>query len=209
MSSMSSARVLGLVALAVFAASAATAAPPGPAAARAPVAAPVGVLKPWIVDAKTSTLGFSATQTGKAFKGAFQKFSPVILFDPANLAASSIKVTVDMASARTGDGQRDAALPTPDWFDAKKFPQAKFVSTKIVAKGQGAYEAVGTLTIRDVSLPLTLPFALTITGDKAAAKGAVTLQRQKFGVGKGDFATDEWVGFDVAVSYVINAVRAK
>lgn len=169
--------------------------------------APAG--KPWVVDSKTSVLEFSATQTGKPFKGKFQKFTPVIVFDPANLPGSTIKVIVDVATAKTGDGQRDAAMPTPDWFDAKKFPQAKFVSTKIVAKGQGAYEAIGALTIRDVTIPLTLPFQLMMTGDKATAKGSVTLQRQKFGIGRGEFATDEWVGFDVAVSYAINAARPK
>lgn len=180
-----------------------------PATAAAATQKPVAAGKPWVVDAKTSTLSFSATQTGKTFKGSFRKFTPVIVFDPANLAGSSIAVTVDMASARTGDAQRDSALPTSDWFDARKFPQAKFVSKSITAKGPGAYEAVGTLTIRDVTLPLTLPFTLSIAGDKAAAKGAVTVQRQKFGVGRGDFATDEWVGFDVAVSFAVNATRAK
>lgn len=181
-----------------------------PAQTAAPIAAAKNVAaKAWVVDAKTSALGFSGVQTGKAFKGNFQKFTPTIIFDPNNLAASSITVTVDMASARTGDGQRDAALPTPDWFDVKKFPQAKFSAAKIVSKGQGAYEASGVLTIRDVTMPLTLPFTLTITGDKATAKGAVTLQRQKFGVGKGAFATDEWVAFDVGVSFTINAVRPK
>lgn len=199
---------LALAALATFSvAEAAFAAPTQGASAQAQTPAPAG--KPWVIDSKTSALEFSATQTGKAFKGKFQKFTPVIVFDPANLPGSTIKVTVDVATAKTGDGQRDAALPTPDWFDAKKFPQAKFVSTKIVAKGQGAYEAIGALTIRDVTMPLTLPFQLTMTGDKATAKGSVTLQRQKFGIGRGEFATDEWVGFDVAVSYAINAARPK
>lgn len=181
-------------------------------AVAAPTAAaqsPTVAGKPWTVDAKASSLAFTATQTGKPFKGQFQKFAPVIVFDPSNLAGSSIAVAVDIASARTGDGQRDSALPSPDWFDAKKFPQAKFVSNKITSKGQGAYEAIGTLTIRDVTLPLTVPFSLTITGDKALAKGRVTLQRQKFGIGRGEFATDEWVGFDVAVDYTINAAKAK
>ncbi len=198
---------LALAAFAAFAAAETAFASPAPAPVST-VQKPAAAGKPWVVDAKTSTLTFSAKQTGKTFNGRFQKFAPVIVFDPANLAGSSIVVTVDMTSARTGDAQRDSALPTQDWFEVKKFPQAKFVSKSIVAKGPGAYEAVGTLTIRDVTMPLTLPFTLTMTGGKAAAKGAVTLQRQKFGVGKGDFATDEWVGFDVGVSYVVNASRA-
>ncbi|MBY0421927.1 MAG: YceI family protein, partial [Parvularculaceae bacterium] len=112
-------------------------------------------------------------------------------------------------SAPPAAGWRDAALPTPDWFDVKKFPSAKFVSTRIIPKGAGRFEAQGTLTIRDVSVPLTLPFALAMAGDKGTARGAVTLQRQKFGVGRGEFAKDTWVGFDVGVSFVVVATRPK
>lgn len=165
-------------------------------------------LKPWKVDLSTSRLTFKGKQTGRPFEGRFQKFAPTILFDPANLGASSIVVVVDMTSAKTGDAQRDAALPTADWFETKKFPTAKFVSTKIVAKDSG-YEASGNLTIRDVTVPVTLPFAVNFTGDYATARGTTTLQRQAFGVGRGEFANDKWVGFDVAVSFVVNAEKAR
>lgn len=183
----------------------AAAAPPAPPAA--PVAAAHVALKPWTVDAAASSLAFRATQSGKPFDGRFQRFQTTILFDPSRLDASSITVVVDMTSAKTGDGQRDTALPTADWFDAKKFPSAKFVSTRIVSKGAGRYEAEGALTIRDASVPLKLPFTLTMAGDKGTARGAVTLQRQKFGVGRGEFANDTWVGFGVGVSFVIVATR--
>ena len=64
---------LGLAALAAFAAAeAAFAAPTAPAATPPAVTNAAG--KPWVVDAKTSTLGFSGVQTGKAFKGPLQKF---------------------------------------------------------------------------------------------------------------------------------------
>lgn len=165
-------------------------------------------LKPWVVDLKTSKLTFKGTQSGRPFEGRFQTFTPSVLFDPANLGASAVSVVVDMKSAKTGDAQRDAALPTADWFETAKFPTAKFVTSKIVAKGSG-YEATGALTIRGVTVPVTLPFTVTFTGDYATAKGTTTIQRQAFGVGKGEFANDKWVGFDVAVSFVVNAQKAR
>jgi polyisoprenoid-binding protein YceI len=161
----------------------------------------------WTLDKSASRLEFSATQTGKGFKGAFSSFDADIRFDPANLAAANIVVTVNTSSAATGDKQRDAALPTSEWFATKAFPAATFAASKVIAQPDGSYVADGTLTIRGISKPLELPFAVEISGDRAVAEGEVKLVRTDFGVGQGEFATDEWVGFDVAVRFHIEASR--
>lgn len=161
----------------------------------------------WTVDYRASRLGFTASQTGRSFDGEFRKFDAEIIFDPEDLRAASIAVTVDMASARTGDLQRDLALPGDDWFSAKTYPSAEFVSTDVEQTGEGAYVAHGSLTIRDRTRPVDLPFTLAITGDRAVAKGETTLLRTDFGVGQGEYSTDEWVGLDVKVSVEIEAVR--
>lgn len=161
----------------------------------------------WKVDKAASRLEFSATQNGKEFSGTFSSFDAAIDFDPEKLAAARIEVIVDTASAKTGDRQRDAALPTADWFAVKAFPKAAFSASKVVETGAGAYEARGKLTIRDASRDLALPFTLKIDGDNAVADGSITLVRTDFGVGQGEFATGEWVGLDVKVSFHISASR--
>lgn len=161
----------------------------------------------WTVDKAASTLEFTASQSGKEFTGSFSDFDAAITLDPADLSAARIEVTIDMGSATTGDRQRDAALPSVDWFSAKAFPEARFSSTRIATTGQGAYEAEGALTIRGASKDLTLPFTLKISGDKGVADGAVTLVRTDFGVGQGEFESDEFVGFNVGVRYHIEASR--
>ena len=102
----------------------------------------------WTVQVDKSHLGFSGTQTGAPFKGSFGKWTAEIAFDPAHPEAGHAKVTIDLASARTGDTQRDSALPQSDWFDVKHFPQATFEAAGFTAKGDDAYEAAGKLTIR-------------------------------------------------------------
>ncbi len=89
----------------------------------------------WVVDPAKSTLAFSATQTGNAFEGKFGKWSGTIDFDPANPAAGHAAITIDVASAATGDTQKDEALPQPDWFDATKFPNACSRLKSFKAKG--------------------------------------------------------------------------
>src|SRR5471032_2921596 len=83
----------------------------------------------WQLDPAKSQLGFTGTQTGAAFTGKFTHYTAAIAFDPANLASSHITITVDLASAVTGDTQRDSALPGPDWFNVAQFPQATFETT--------------------------------------------------------------------------------
>jgi polyisoprenoid-binding protein YceI len=153
----------------------------------------------WTIDAGHSTLGFAGTQTGRAFNGHFGTFSGTITFDPAHPEAGHARITIDIASAATGDRQRDGAMPGQDWFDVAKFPTAVFEASRFTAKGGNAYEAVGTLTIRGISRPETLPFTLEISGDAAHAKGHLDLIRSAFGIGQGPWASGQWVALAVGV----------
>lgn len=162
----------------------------------------------WTVDPSKSKLAFSGTQTGSRFDGSFSRYTATIDFDPDRLETSRIAVTVDLASAATGDAQRDTALPEKDWFDVGEFPQARFESNTIRKTGDGSYEAAGTLTIRGISQPVVLPFTLQIDGANARAKGRVSLLRNAFGIGQGAWNNDQWVAFEVGVDIDIVAAKA-
>jgi polyisoprenoid-binding protein YceI len=79
------------------------------------------------------------------------------------------------------------------------------VATTFKANGSGAYEAVGTLTIRGITQPIALPFTLAITGNQAKADGTVQLIRTKFGVGQGAWSTAQYVALQVSVAFDIIA----
>ena len=172
------------------------------------LAAPPALAADWTVDPAQSHLGFSGVQNGAPFQGSFGKWSAQISFDPAHPDTGHAKVTIDLASAKTGDTQRDSALPQAEWFDVKAFPQASFEATGFVAKGGDAYEAPGKLTIRGIGKDVVLPFTLAVTGDKAAAKGHLSLVRTGFGVGQGVWATGEWVGLEVGVDVDLVATKS-
>ena len=161
----------------------------------------------WAVDNAKSKIEFTGKQLGSSFTGSFSAYSIDIGFDPENLAASHIVATIDLASARTGSREIDDGLPTSDWFDVKKHPKAVFRSETISAKADGSYEAAGALSLRGVDKPLTLPFTVTIDGGKAVADATTNLVRTDYGVGQGDFESDEYVAFDVGVKIHIEAAR--
>jgi polyisoprenoid-binding protein YceI len=72
----------------------------------------------------------------------------------------SVEGTVDAASITTFDGQRDAHIASPDFFDAERYPELRFVSTGIRLDGD---EVVvdGELTIKGVTRPVELRGELT------------------------------------------------
>ncbi len=162
----------------------------------------------WSVDTAKSKVGFSGTQTGAKFEGQFSRYNADISFDPDHLDTSKISVTIDLATAATGDTQRDTALPAKEWLDVAEFPQATFVSSDIRKVGDNSYEADGNLTLRGVTRPLTLPFTLQINGATAHATGHAGLTRDAFGVGQGPWATGQWVALEVGVDIDLTASLA-
>ncbi|GBQ88076.1 hypothetical protein AA13595_2312 [Gluconacetobacter johannae DSM 13595] len=159
----------------------------------------------WTIDPAHSTLAFTGTQTGAKFTGHFKSFGGTIRFDPAHPDTGHALIAIDIASAATGDAQRDEAIPGADWFNVAQFPKATFEATGFQPKGGNAYEAHGTLTIRGISHPETLPFTLDITGNVAHAKGHLDLVRSSFGVGQGPWASGQWVALEAGVDIDITA----
>jgi polyisoprenoid-binding protein YceI len=133
-----------------------------------------------------STLGFTGTFQGATFDGSFNKFNAAISYDPANLAASKFDVTVDLASATTGDNDRDHALPGADFFDTAKFPQAHFVTTGFTKAGNGVV-ANGNLTLHGVTKPVQLKVTFTQGSGAATLDVATAINRLDFGVGGGEY----------------------
>jgi cytochrome b561/polyisoprenoid-binding protein YceI len=161
----------------------------------------------WAVAKSGSKLDFTADWSGQPITGHFGAWDSDIVFSPDALPASHLKITVDIASAATGDAQRDASLPSADWFDAATHPHAVFQSDRITQTSPGHYKAVGTLDLRGVHKPLTLAFTVAIKGDTATASGQTVINRTLFGIGQGEWAATDQIAANVKVSFAITARR--
>lgn len=153
----------------------------------------------YTVQPASSTLGFSNTFQGESFDGKFGRWTAAISYDAANLASSKFDVEVDLASVKTGDGDRDSALPGSDFFDVAKFPKAHFVTTGFRQSG-GKVIADGTLTLHGIAKPVSLDVTFKPQGGGATLDVAGTVKRLDFGVGTGDYADTSVIGGDVKVS---------
>src|SRR5690242_4987993 len=161
----------------------------------------------WNVDAAKSKLGFSVPWGKQPFTGTFQTWKANIDFDPSNLAASKVDVTIAVDSETSGDSDSDASIKGDIGFGTGKFPNAHFVTTSFTHKAGNNYVAQGTLTLKGVTKPVTLPFTLTIAGKTAHMVGAADVMRNQFNVGTGEWAKPDPVAWDVKVNIDLMATQ--
>ena len=88
-------------------------------------------------------------------KGRFGKFEGTVEYDPAHPELSKFEATLDAASIDTREEKRDAHLRSADFFDAENHPKLTFKSREVTKTADG-FTAVGDLTIRGISKPITL-----------------------------------------------------
>lgn len=122
--------------------------------------------------------GYSVKFTSKDPSGVFTSMKGNIAFDPNNLSASNFDVTIDVNSINMGNGMKNSKAKGEEWFNAAKYPVIKFTSGKI-SKTAAGYEAVGTLDMKGVQKPLTIPF----TFSKNTFTGSFDVNRLDYGVG--------------------------
>jgi cytochrome b561/polyisoprenoid-binding protein YceI len=151
-------------------------------------------------------LGISVRQMGADVSGSFANWTADIRFDEALTGGKhgSVSVTIDTASLTLGSVTKQAL--EPEFFDVATHPTAVFAAD--ILPGPAGYVAEGTLTLRGVEQPITLPFTLEITGNQARMLGEVTLDRRDFGMGA-SYGDEASVGFGVVVAVDLLAERVE
>jgi polyisoprenoid-binding protein YceI len=114
--------------------------------------APVIPAGTWSIDPVHSTVEFDVTHAGIAtVKGR----APAIAGTIRGGDEPAIEGTIAVPSLTTFDETRDAHLQTPDFFDAERYPELRFVSSSVESH-DGELIVKGDLTIRGVTKPVEL-----------------------------------------------------
>ena len=117
----------------------------------------------------------------------FGQVDGTLVYDADDVAASSVQVTLPLAGLNSFVPKFDEHLRSDDFFDAAKYPNAVFRSTRVEAAGEGRLKVTGDLTIKDNTHPVVLDVVLNKTGERngRAAIGfdaTGTVKRSDFGV---------------------------
>ncbi|WP_330946510.1 YceI family protein [Thermomonas sp. LB-4] len=177
--------------------SAASAAAPADAAVAAPAEAAPAVAA---ITAVSGTYQLDPTHTDVLAQWTHFGFSQpsahfgisegTLVFDAADVAKSSVQVTMPLTAMNSFVDKLDEHLASGDFFDAAKFPNATFKSTSVAAAGTNKLTVTGDLTIKDITRPVTLDVTLNGAGEYPMLKkqaigfsATATIKRSDFGVG--------------------------
>ncbi|RKP51284.1 YceI family protein [Trinickia fusca] len=150
--------------------------------------------------AKSSVLAISK-QMNVPVEGKFKKFDAQLTFDPAKAQAGSAKLTVDVGSYDLGDESYNEQVRGKDWFDAKAFPQATFVSSAIAPAGANRYNVTGKLTIKGKSQTIVVPVTVVQQGATQVFDGVLPIKRSQFDVGTGEWKDTSVVADEVSIKF--------
>jgi polyisoprenoid-binding protein YceI len=111
----------------------------------------------WQFDPYHTQVEFSAKHLGMmTVRGLFADVTATGFIDPDHPEASSVDVTIQTASIRTHNPQRDNDLRASNFLEVDKYPTITFKSTKIEAAGQDRFTMTGDMTIKGNTRPVTL-----------------------------------------------------
>jgi polyisoprenoid-binding protein YceI len=125
------------------------------------------------------------------FRGSFSPASGSLSIDPSNPTGAKLSVSVPIASVQTSNAKLNEELVSADWFDAAKFPDATFVSTRVMLGPENTALVDGNLTIHGVTRPERMQVHFHGAGtnplDKALTAGfdaRLSIKRSDYGVTK-------------------------
>lgn len=88
--------------------------------------------------------------------GRFNEFSGDFSYDPEAPGKSEIRVMIDTTSVDSNHAERDKHLRGEKFLDVAKFPEAKFVSTRVEVDDENNATVFGNLTLKDVTKEVAL-----------------------------------------------------
>jgi polyisoprenoid-binding protein YceI len=163
----------------------------------------------WQLDPVHSTIGFAVTHSGvMTFRGDFADYSAV-------LEDGRLEGVAQVASVRVDDPNLTAHLQSPDFFDAERQPELRFVSRSIEREGD-AVSISGDLTLRGVTQPVELSGAISgpVTdgygNQRLGLEVETTVNRRDYGINWGaDLPSGEpMLADDVTITANLALVQA-
>ena len=162
---------------------------------------------PYTIDSTTSVSWTGFKPTGE-HTGIFKVKEGTLLVKDNALAGGSFTIDIlslanmDMAKDPENKGKLESHLKSPDFFDAQKYPTAKFEITSVVpftpdstSKIKDATHLIkGNLTLKDSTKNISFPAKVTIDAKTAAAYADFIIDRTIWGLNyKGPENPQDWV----------------
>ena len=158
----------------------------------------------WQFDPYHTQVEFAAKHLGMmTVRGHFAEITATGHIDPDHPEASSVDVTIQTASIRTHNAQRDNDLRSSNFLEVDKYPTITFKSNKIEPAGQDRYTMTGDLTIKGNTHPVTLNVVKygefndpNMMGHRIAYSAEGQINRKEFGLTFNMMLDGRWIVSD-------------
>jgi polyisoprenoid-binding protein YceI len=121
------------------------------------------------------------------FYGRFNEIKGTVSFDKDSPEKSSVTAEVPIESVDTHNDKRNQHLKSPDFFNAKQFPNISFKSTKVEKAGDD-FKVTGDFTLHGVTKSITVEFEKVGEGKgmqgeiRAGGKTEFKIKRSDYGM---------------------------
>lgn len=127
-------------------------------------------------------ISFSIQNARVTVNGTMGAPSGTIALNPEKIQASSLDLSVQSTSIKTGISMRDSHLKKKEYFDAAAFPTI-ILKSKFFGKQGYVFKGYFLLTLKGITKDVTIPFTLKEEGDKILVEGNFIINRLDFGLG--------------------------
>jgi polyisoprenoid-binding protein YceI len=167
----------------------------------------------YAIDPVHTRVGFQVSHAGFSNPlGSFSGSHGRLDFDEADWSAATVDVVVPVATLDLGDADWNTKILDATFFNAKKFPDAHFVSTQVEKTGERTARITGELSLLGQTHPVVLEATFNVL-----KRHPLTLRRTigfsatgKFS--RAAFGMDAWknlVGDEVSLIIEIEATRQR
>ncbi len=162
---------------------------------------------PYVIDSTTTVTWTGAKPTGQ-HTGTFKVTEGTLFVNDNALTGGSFTINIlslnniDLAADAENKGKLEGHLKSPDFFDAEKFPTAKFEITAVEPYQADSASAVkdathlikGNLTLKDSTKNISFPAKVTVDANTATASADFNIDRTLWGMNyKGPENPQDWV----------------
>jgi polyisoprenoid-binding protein YceI len=150
------------------------------------------------LDGTNTKLEFTGTKADGKHDGGFKQVSGTAT---AGADPTTLKISLDIAtdSLYSDVDKLTAHLKSPDFFNVKKYPRAKFVTTR-VAKSNAGYLITGDLTLLGKTKSITVPAKVNLAGGKLELASSFKIDRTDWGMTFGKGKVDDAVTLRVSIN---------
>jgi polyisoprenoid-binding protein YceI len=137
----------------------------------------------WRLDPVHSSIGFEVAYMVGTFRGSFREVAGSLVVDEDG---AKLTGAAEVGSVDVKDENLAAHLTSPEFFDAERHPELRFVSTEV--DGDGQLSIRGEITIKGVTRPVELTGTATAPttdpygNERVGLELTTTVDRTEFGL---------------------------